>query len=263
MTQTLTLVESEYTNSVVPMQPTNNPLDLPEAVFTAALDRRKANRISLLKWIQSSLVEGVDWGRVNTKRGPSKPSLFKPGAEKICGMLGVTVHYPALNDYETAAINGIEVQNIILRCELHDASGRVIAHGIGARKVSQDYGVLNTSLKMSAKSAMIDATLRLAGLSELFTQDIEDLTNETQEIKTPVAQQSNTINPAQLAKIQFLLNDLNLSESRVLAYCQKIASVKALPAMKTLSDLDVQLYQYLIEKLPDLAARSQSATTAT
>lgn len=263
MNQPLAVIESEPTNSVVPIHPTNNPLDLPPAVFNAALDRRKANRNSLLKWISSSLVEGVDWGKVQTKRGPSKPSLFKPGAEKICGMLGVTIHYPSLCDYENAALTGMDLQQVILRCELQDSSGKVVAHGIGARKVSQDFGVLNTSLKMSAKSAMIDATLRLAGLSELFTQDIEDLTNETQEIKPPVVNKSNSINPAQLAKIQFLLKDLNLPESRVLAYCQKIASVKHLPAMKTLSDLDISLYQYLIEKLPNLATRSQSATTAT
>jgi hypothetical protein len=49
-----------------------------------------------------------------------------------------------------------------------------VAEGVGARSLAQDYGDVNKALKMAEKSAHIDATLRLAGLSEVFTQDIED-----------------------------------------------------------------------------------------
>ncbi|MHB1114852.1 MAG: hypothetical protein ACYC03_16820, partial [Acidovorax defluvii] len=63
---------------------------------------------------------------------------------------------------------------IMLRCELRDAHGHVVAQGVGARQINQDYGDLNKTFKMVAKSAHIDATLRLAGLSEVFTQDLED-----------------------------------------------------------------------------------------
>src|SRR5690606_3621374 len=139
----------------------------------SGLQRRKENRRELMAWIRSSLVEGVDFGRVMTKRGPSKPSLWKPGAEKICGMLGVTVRFPTLEHYEQAALNGVELHNIILRCEIVDAEGRVVANGIGARSLKQDCGDINKTLKMAEKSAHIDATLRMAGLSEVFTQDLE------------------------------------------------------------------------------------------
>jgi len=100
--------------------------------------------------------------------------LFKPGAEKITGMLGMTVHYPSLRDYESAALAKAELQVIVLRCELHDAYGNVVAEGIGARDLRQDWGDLNKAFKMCAKSAHIDATLRLAGISAMFTQDLED-----------------------------------------------------------------------------------------
>src|SRR5690606_15572985 len=50
-----------------------------------------------------------------------------------------------------------------------------VAEGIGARSVQQDNGDLNKALKMAGKSAHIDATLRMAGLSEVFTQDLEDM----------------------------------------------------------------------------------------
>jgi hypothetical protein len=40
--------------------------------------------------------------------------------------------------------------------------------------VQQDFCDPNKAFKMAEKSALIDATLRLAGLSEMFTQDLED-----------------------------------------------------------------------------------------
>jgi len=58
------------------------------------------------------------------------------------------------------------------------------AEGTGARTVDkQDYGDINKSLKMAEKSAHIDATLRVAGLSELFTQDIEDMITDKETIE--------------------------------------------------------------------------------
>jgi hypothetical protein len=161
-----------------------SPLDLPTQVFQAGLDRRKQNRAALMDWIRAALVEGTDYGRVHiagrdrcsyAKRGEakqcpelrhwSKPSLFKPGSEKICGMLGVIVHYPALERYEQAALEGVQLTHIIVRCELKDGQGTVVAVGVGARSVAQDGGDLNKCLKMAEKSAHIDATLRMAGLS--------------------------------------------------------------------------------------------------
>jgi hypothetical protein len=172
---------------------TLSPLDLPSDQFRSGLDRRKQNRQLLMDWLRTALVDGVDFGKVHiaskdkcdlARSGRarecqnqwhwSKPSLFKPGAEKISGMLGMTVHYPSLAAYENAFLSGKEVTQVIMRCELQDAHGRVVAEGVGARSLTQDYGDINKALKMAEKSAHIDATLRLAGLSEVFTQDIED-----------------------------------------------------------------------------------------
>lgn len=162
-----------------------NPLDLDPAMFKAGLDRRKENRKLLIDWVKSALVEGTDFGRIPTKRGPSKPSLWKPGAEKICGMLGVTPTFPTLKDYEQAALNGTKIKSIVMRCEITNSSGAIIAHGVGGRDLEQDYGDLNKALKMAEKSAHIDATLRMAGLSEIFTQDIEDMKVEPQPQAVP------------------------------------------------------------------------------
>jgi hypothetical protein len=183
--------------------------------FKGALARRGENRKALIDWVRGSLVDGTDFGRIHSKkksecqhRGPpgctpdkepyhwSKNTLFKPGAEKICGMLGVTPTFPTMKDYEQSALNGVPIESIILRCHLLSAEGGVVAEGTGARNVAQDYGNLNTALKMASKSAHIDATLRMAGLSEIFTQDLDDIhppTDSTPEqTKTPAAQSQRT-----------------------------------------------------------------------
>jgi hypothetical protein len=92
-------------------------------------------------------------------------------------------------------LRGEDIKIIILKCELHTPSGFISAEGSGARRISQDNGDINKSLKMTEKSAHIDATLRVAGLSEIFTQDLEDLTQPDKqklqpddEIQKPVSE---------------------------------------------------------------------------
>jgi hypothetical protein len=171
-----------------------SPFDGNVTEFKGALVRRGENRNALIEWIRGALVAGVDFGKIHTGKkrecrhgGPpsctpeveprhwSKDSLRKPGAEKICGMLGVLATFPTIKDYEAAALDGRPIESIILRCHLLAADGSIIADGIGARSVAQDYGDLNKALKMACKSAHVDATLRMAGLSEIFTQDLEDM----------------------------------------------------------------------------------------
>ena len=44
--------------------------------------------------------------------------------------------------------------------------------------MKDDYGDLNKGFKMAKKSALVDAVLNCAGLSEIFTQDVEDMDPE-------------------------------------------------------------------------------------
>ena len=51
-----------------------SPLDLPAELFRAGLDRRKENRGALMEWVRAALIEGIDFGCIKTKRGPSNPA---------------------------------------------------------------------------------------------------------------------------------------------------------------------------------------------
>jgi hypothetical protein len=262
-----------------PVQPANaenlpvisaNPLDLPAATFQEGLNRRKANRAALMAWIRDALVEGSDFGKIHVmgwnkcKAGKdcqnpahfSKASLFKPGAEKICGMLGVTVRYPTLQDYERAALTGAQLTQIIIKCEIIDASGRVVADGVGARIIAQDNGDINKALKMAEKSAHIDATLRMAGLSEVFTQDLEDMlqrreAESIQQAENMVDESFQGITKAQHQRLEARITELGLDRDRVKEWMVK-ASHNRFTSFLVLSEV---FYKKLYDKLDDFAER--------
>jgi len=266
-TQRINGVKSEQELAVI----SANPLDLPAKTFKAGLDRRKQNRSSLMAWVREALIEGSDFGKIHVVgrnkcqagkhcQNPnhfSKPSLFKPGAEKICGMLGVTVRYPTLADYEQIALSGTQLTQIIIRCEIVDASSRIIADGVGARLLSQDNGDINKSLKMAEKSAHIDATLRMAGLSEIFTQDIEDMIQQreavsVQQATTELKTEFKGISKSQHQRLEARINELGLDRDRVKKWMIKASHNR----FNNFMELSQNFYQKLDQKLEDFAERT-------
>ena len=165
------------------------------------LDRYTVTRKVFLEWISSELRAGTDYMVIHRKvRGQDCPNkadatanrcaackgkatLCKPGSEKIAGLLQLTPKFRR----DTESLDMVRnVEGLVaFVCELVNADGQVVAEGRGARAVAQDFGDVNKSLKMCEKSAQIDATLRLAGLSEVFTQDLEDGGIREDEEKPP------------------------------------------------------------------------------
>jgi len=123
----------------------------------------------------------------------SKPTLLKPGAERINAAFGAVPKYHVI---ESEVDHDREVQwskrngqtgtshglyRYVMACELiHRESGVAIGHGIGScstmesKYVDRPRDSENTVLKMAEKRALIAATLNAYGLSDQFTQDIED-----------------------------------------------------------------------------------------
>lgn len=124
--------------------------------------------------VQSTLKAGHDYGIIP---GTEKPSLLKPGSEKINMMMGITSEYEIMDKVEDYD-KGFFAYNV--KCIL-SKNGYKITEGVGncnsreKKYASQDaYSITNTILKMAKKRAYIDATLSVASLSDIFTQDIDD-----------------------------------------------------------------------------------------
>jgi hypothetical protein len=165
----------------------SSPLEMPSETFENALKRREKNHQTLIRWIRENLEDQVHYGRIHIiEQCPyaragiahqcrnfshhSGLTLFKAGAEKIIGVMGLTAHFPSLHDYELCCIHRQEITKVLLKCELKTHNGTVVAEGCGGRHIRQDSWNLNTSIKMAQKSALIDSVIRLAGLSGIFAK---------------------------------------------------------------------------------------------
>ncbi len=173
----------------------NTPLDMPSETFKNGIERREQNRKELIHWIKHNLKPEIDYGRVHLNEwcqfaragNPnlcrdishySRPMLYKSGAERIIGVMGLSANFPNLKQYEMACVHRQEITQIILKCELRTSSGKVVAEGSGARHIRQDNWNLNTSIKMAVKSALIDAVIRVASLTGVFLKTHQNtLTN--------------------------------------------------------------------------------------
>ncbi len=125
--------------------------------------------------IQQAVKPGHDIGIIP---GTKKPTLLKPGAEKIVMMMGLSSRYEIMDKVEDYD-KGFFSYNI--RCTL-SRQGFDICEGVGncnsreSKYVQADpYSIANTILKMGKKRAYVDAALSVASLSDIFTQDIEDM----------------------------------------------------------------------------------------
>ena len=161
--------------------------------------------------LQKELKQGRDFGIIPST---TKPTLLKPGAEKILMLLGISSEYELMEqiqDYKAG------VFAFTIKCILYK-NGNKITEGVGCCSTKESkyaykwvyekeipstlnkeelmkkefngsygkyfkyridnddpYTLANTVLKMAKKRAQIDAVLTVASLSEIFTQDMEDL----------------------------------------------------------------------------------------
>ncbi len=77
------------------------------------MEQAVARREVLVRAVKELMVEGVDYGRITGKDGKSvseKPTLLKPGANKLCNLFGLVIRYEFLERVEdwTGAQHGGE-----------------------------------------------------------------------------------------------------------------------------------------------------------
>lgn len=166
------------------------------------------NKISQFQQvIQKTLHQGHDFGIIP---GTDKPTLLKPGAEKILMMMGLRSEFEIVDSARDFEKGFFQYQ---VRCKLLKGD-MVITEGLGACNTREKkylkmdpYTMDNTALKMAKKRALVDAALLVASLSDVFTQDLEDMDLAGEKVtgrKRYATDQDGTISKAQ-AKRMFAL----------------------------------------------------------
>lgn len=178
--------------------------------------------------VQKTLKKGHDYGEIG---GVKKPTLLKPGAEKILMLMGLTSEYDIIEkveNYEKGVFaytikcilrkNGQKITEGVGSCNSKEdkyrwrwareddlpigidkdsVKSKVDSYGYTKYRIENDdiYSQVNTILKMAKKRAQIDATLTVASLSEIFTQDIEDMSQfqERENIENMDSSQAENI----------------------------------------------------------------------
>jgi hypothetical protein len=153
---------------------------VPDVFPDFAISLEEANRrVKMLQeFVREHMVEGEDYGVVPGTN--AKPTLFKPGAEKLNAIFGLAPVVDITNRVEDWD-NGFVAYEVKVTL-VNKRTTNVEAEGIGScnsrerRYKNQDAAnIANTILKMSKKRALIDATLSATRASGMFTQDLEDM----------------------------------------------------------------------------------------
>lgn len=178
--------------------------------FVVSADEIKARIEELQAFVRSYMITGEDYGTIP---GTQKPTLYKPGAEKLCDVYGFTKEFTvveALEDWDRGRFAyTVKATLRSKRTNLLEAEGLGSCNSMEAKyrwlwvwddklpphldkaslaskrtkkgavqyRVPNDdpYSQVNTILKVAKKRALVDAVLSATRSSGLFTQDLEDL----------------------------------------------------------------------------------------
>jgi hypothetical protein len=148
----------------------------PDVDLRATIDTTLAQVNAVQELQRRMLKPDVDYGVIP---GTPKPTLYKPGAEKLLAHFKLSVA-DALVEKEDLGEGHLDY--VVRLPIVNRATGEVVGVGVGScstkeRKYqrSSPFDIRNTVLKMAKKRALVDAALTTTAASHVFTQDIEDL----------------------------------------------------------------------------------------
>lgn len=161
----------------------------------ADIDGFIIQRQEFIKKVSAICVEGKDYHVIQGKK-----SLAKGGAEKIASIFQWQAKFT--KDTESLEMLGSTPGLVAFKCTLSKGT-KFVGEGRGAATLQKNGSDPNKTLKMAEKSAYIDGVIRASGLSDFFTQDLEDMNPSdiggTQEEKAP------PVSPKQLELIASLM----------------------------------------------------------
>ena len=150
----------------------------------------------------------VDFGVIP---GTKSPSLYKSGAEKVCMAYGLLQHFTTESKIEQYDKSGCFFY-FLVKCELvkiaNDGREYVFTTGYGAANTAEKRNgrnanspeAINSCIKMAEKRALVAAALHISGLSDMFTQDVED-ENFMNKAKDTLLTDDSPITNAQLTRL--------------------------------------------------------------
>lgn len=185
----------------------NNALSIIDSVDIQEVSRTISKITQFQKVVQTQLKQNHDFGVIP---GTPKPTLLKPGAEKLLMLLGLRSQFEIADSTRDFDKGFFQYQ---VKCKLYRGD-MLVTEGLGScnnrekKYLKQDpYTVDNTVLKMAKKRALVDAALLVGSLSDIFTQDLEDMDLSGEKVtgrKRYATDQDGTISKAQ-AKRMFAL----------------------------------------------------------
>lgn len=216
---------------IVPVEPTEMA---PKTTTSLALIRPIAQPTDLIayhgevaKLIQEALKTDVDYGLIPGTG--DKPALFKPGAERINLAFGAVPEFEIVEkeidhgcevrwtkkkkrwnnryqgdrsfEWDTEEGVSLGLYRYVIQCRLI-RDGRLVGNGVGScstlesKYIDRPRDCENIVLKMAKKRAYVDATLTAYGLSNRFTQDVEDLDESVRAEVVPPARKAAEPRPA-------------------------------------------------------------------
>lgn len=174
----------------------------------AKIEDMDKRRKVILNYIDSNFVKEIDYGATDERT--TKPTLKKPGAEKICRLFGT--HPEWKQDTETWEMLGKPEGIVCYVCYIIDNNtGCIIGEGRGAEKVGNKSRDANKTLKNAEKCALVDAALYTFMLSEKFTQDDAGRAKalgEAKELLTMEIGNNRAGLTSELTDVQFLIKIL-------------------------------------------------------
>jgi len=191
----------------------------------------------ILQLKTKAMTEQVHYGVIP---GCKKPSLWKPGAEKLCAAYRLepefettsrddpnrTINWQKWDYNKRKQVEGVTRGYIEYdsRCSLtHIPTGEVWASNVSGScnnfeskyRSLNPYDVKNTLEKMAEKRSLVAAVLIGTAASDIFTQDIEDLPHLVSEDSEPPSRETNT-EPAKKSQ-----NDVRMATGRQTDYIKK------------------------------------------
>jgi len=238
-----------------------NTLAIIGQVLPATVAQKRGNyELSLPSGEKRVLERNVDFGNPVTKDGKTafpQPILYKGGAEKIVHDYHVLPRYEIMNAVENEEIGYFFYR---FKCALvvyDQAADReiVVQEGYGSSNSRETKGgnasgfnLANSVLKNARKRSMVDAAISLAGLSSIFTQDLENESFMATAVDMATAKDTDPISKNQRQRVFAIAarKGMTTEQTRIWLKAEGFASVK---------DILLKDYDPLCEKLEGLDAR--------